>query len=66
MSRKFRLEIKCDNAAFEGEDCKCEVVRILQVVTSRVGIGADSGTLYDINGNCVGWFDLNAPEEDDQ
>lgn len=53
---KFKLEIDCDNAAFE--DPGTEVARILHDLADRVGqhmpVRGDSFVLYDINGNKVG------------
>lgn len=55
---KFKLEIKCDNAAFDGEHRALEIARILEDAASKVecdgaNVG-DSWKLFDINGNRVG------------
>jgi hypothetical protein len=53
---KFKLEIECDNAAFE-DDPSYEVARILkEAATEKVEQGTLTGKLYDINGNLVGSF----------
>lgn len=49
---KFKLEINCDNAAFEGDNRYAEVERIL----CEIEIGRGPGTIYDVNGNRVGSF----------
>ena len=57
---KFKLEIKCDNAAFGDNalDRGYEVARILKKLSLKVeDEAADVGEvlpLFDTNGNCVG------------
>ncbi len=53
----FRLEIRTENTAFEGELEKLETARILREVADRLEAGQDFETyrtLRDINGNDVG------------
>ena len=53
----FRLQIKCDNAAFE--DLEGEVGRILRRVAADVAEQGDrSGVCMDYNGNRVGSYTL--------
>ena len=33
---KLVITIRCDNSAFNGQDCGHELARILQIVTDRV------------------------------
>jgi len=49
---KFRLEMTCDNAAFE--DDPGEIARILRATADKVESGATSVALIDANGNRVG------------
>ncbi len=53
---EFKLEIDCDNAAFEGDALLDEVTRILCVVAKHVHEGNLEGKVRDINGNRVGSF----------
>jgi hypothetical protein len=53
----FRLQIKCDNEAFDG-DSQTEIARILRLAAMHVNEGQDSGSLFDINGNRVGSYTL--------
>ena len=51
---KFKLEIDCDNAAFE-DDAAGEVMRILNDLAERIPIVIGRTlNLYDVNGNSVG------------
>ena len=55
----FKLEIKCDNAAFE-PDARREISRILSRAASHLEnpIDENTGILRDINGNRVGQWSL--------
>lgn len=62
---KMKLEIRCGNAAFAGDDCGAELARILRKLADRIeGQSADSlandpgVNLFDINGNKVGTVDF--------
>lgn len=51
---KFKIEIKCDNAAF-GDEPAYEVARILWELAKRIERDGDLAyPLHDINGNRVG------------
>ena len=51
---KIRIEINCDNAAFE-DDPATEVERILKNLTGKLRLpGMEDLPLMDINGNKVG------------
>ena len=53
----FRLEINTENAAFEGDNLRIELVRILRAVARRIETdGDDRGNISDSNGNHVGSF----------
>jgi hypothetical protein len=58
--RAFRLNINCDNAAFEEFPAE-EIARILRAVADRIDAGDSFDTyrnILDINGNIVGQFAL--------
>lgn len=56
----FRLEINCENAAFEGDNLDVEIVRILRKLADRIegqtreDLAGETFKLKDINGNTVG------------
>ena len=50
----FKLQIKCDNAAFADAGRAHEVNRILREAAFAVLQGSTEGTLRDYNGNRVG------------
>jgi hypothetical protein len=52
---KLLLKIDMDNAAFEPAG-ELEAARILEVAAKSLRDGADSGNLFDCNGNKVGKF----------
>lgn len=52
----FELKIELDNDAFD--DPGAELSRILKVVSKNVENLAESGNLYDINGNKVGGYEF--------
>lgn len=54
----FTLQIATDNAAFEGDDRKTEIARILRDVADRLEQGKFVGRLLDVNGNHVGRAEL--------
>ena len=57
---RFRVEIECDNAAFDGLGAlRGEVGRLLLKIENYVILGEDQIPLVDYNGNRVGraWFE---------
>jgi hypothetical protein len=60
----FKIEFKCDNAAFylgDDEFTEDEIVRVLreEVPKSIAARGLDAGgTVYDINGNSIGHWEF--------
>lgn len=55
----FRLNLACDNAAFEDHNLNHEIARCLRVVAKRIEDGEDCSkyrNILDINGNIVGTF----------
>lgn len=60
MTKRFQLQITCDNAAFESET-DVEIARILREVADRIERGDSYSTfrnIHDANGNIVGTFAL--------
>lgn len=59
--KNFTLVIQCDNAAFEEDEGRPEIARLLREAASFVEKGHAlhfSRYLSDINGNVVAQFDL--------
>jgi hypothetical protein len=59
----FNLTINCDNAAFEGEEGAIELSRILHNIAADIEFSGctvpdEQNTIHDINGNNVGFFEL--------
>ena len=55
----FKLRIKTDNAAFEGENRIPELKRILKEAILKLEQGNDKqAILLDVNGNLVGGYTL--------
>ena len=57
----FKLEIETTDAAFDPYPSDC-VAYILEIAAIRVREGRDFGTLFDYNGNKVGYFKFT-PED---
>ena len=60
MTKRFTLQMTCDNDAFEAET-DAEIVRILREVANRIERGDSYSTfrnIHDANGNIVGTFAL--------
>lgn len=57
----FKLEVNCDNAAFDDESGgNNEVSNLLHQAAMKVGMGQRAGGLRDSNGNTVGRFEFTA------
>ena len=54
----FKVIVKTDNAAFQGDNLRPEVCRILKELLFAVEHGLNEGAIHDINGNRVGEFRL--------
>ncbi len=61
---KFELKIESENAAF-ADFPSMETARLLRQTAYKLLDGSDSGVLMDINGNRVGDWDLDIPEDSD-
>ncbi|MCK5606938.1 hypothetical protein KAR91_33860 [Candidatus Pacearchaeota archaeon] len=55
----FKLEINCDNAAFEDSGICNELKWITDRVGKRLANRETTGNIYDSNGNKVGTFKLS-------
>ena len=53
MSRRLVVRVRCDNAAFAGDE-PAEVARILRRAADDVANGRQGDSLRDVNGNTVG------------
>ena len=51
------LEINCENSAFDA-DRNNELSRILRDAAERLSNGKEYGALRDLNGNCVGDYEI--------
>jgi hypothetical protein len=61
---RFILKFDCDNAAFADGDAPHEIARILREIADHMEEGSTSGHAIDGNGNIVGKFFYEPPEED--
>jgi len=59
----FHLQFTTDNAAFEGDGLKIEVVTILGKIAKAVCDDRFDGPIVDTNGNRIGEWSLTNPEE---
>jgi len=55
----FKIVFDIDNAAFHEGYGRQETARILEKITEQVLDGLNSGTISDINGNKVGYWEVN-------
>ena len=55
--KMFNLKIQTRNQAFDG-DKRTEVIRILKDAIQKLEEGKSAVTLFDTNGNSVGFFTL--------
>ena len=60
---KFTLEIESENAAFS-ESPEIETARLLRQTADRLETGDEYGKLMDYNGNGVGFWDMETPDND--
>jgi len=62
----FELEFKTDNAAFDVDTAEYEVARILKDVAGKIVAGNYDGKIFDANGNSIGRFYFEPPENEDK
>jgi len=55
----FKIVFDIDNAAFQEGYGREETARILEKITQEVLDGRNSGTIMDVNGNKVGYWQVN-------
>jgi len=62
----MQLDIKLmlDNAAYEGDGRALEIEANLSAVIRKISGGANSGAIYDSNGNKTGFFEINYTASD--
>lgn len=68
MKNKMSIEFEVENAAFFDEDGNFEpgeVSRILVDIAKHVRNGSDGRNIHDINGNRIGKWSLDVPDNDD-
>jgi hypothetical protein len=53
----FKVELKTENAAFDGDDLGPEVARLLRLTAELFEEGYRGAVLFDKNGNRVGYFE---------
>jgi hypothetical protein len=62
MRDRFTLELRLENDEL-GTDPQGGVARILREVATAIERGTRGAPIYDINGNCVGRFDMMIDED---
>lgn len=53
---KLKIEFECDNSSFE-DNLIGEIHRILMEIPHKIYSGEKEGTLRDVNGNKVGFYE---------
>ena len=53
------------NAAFDGGNGPAEAARALRIIAGKVESGQDGGSVFDSNGNRIGEWSVDYPEQDD-
>jgi len=59
-TRTFRLQLICDNSAFDEIGPAAEIARILRNTANELELGSVEANCRDYNGNTVGFYRLNA------
>lgn len=54
----FKVEFKTGNAAFEEDNGRYEIARILKVIADKLLDGENKGSIRDYNGNHIGDWKL--------
>lgn len=62
----FTLSFDMDNAAFDDGNAAEECARALRIVAGKVSSGQDSGCIWDSNGNRIGEWSADLPEDKDE
>ncbi len=52
----LKIQIKLDNAAFEGDGLQNELHSVLSAIQFKIARGQTENKIYDTNGNYVGGF----------
>lgn len=59
----MKIEFQTDNAAFDDGNDVAEISRILDKIRDSVLEGHESGLIHDLNGNRIGGWNYDRPEE---
>ena len=62
----FELKFATNNEAFDDHAPEYEIARILARVAKRIEFGASDGRIFDSNGNSIGHFYFEPPENEDK
>ena len=54
----FKIQFKTGGAAFDEPYKEAEINRILEDISTKVKYGYSSGKIMDINGNCIGEWEM--------
>jgi len=65
MKTTLELSFDTGNAAFDGGNGPIEAARLLRHTASRIERGTDAGMIFDINGNKVGSWSVDFPDQDE-
>lgn len=65
MNTELRVTFDTGNAAFDNGNGPEEAARALRIIAGKVSSGQDSGSVFDSNGNRIGEWEVEYPEESD-
>ena len=63
ITMRLKVDICCDNVAFDGDFLRAEIVECLDRLRIQLSRGDDRGQLIDSNGNVVGTWSLADAEK---
>lgn len=64
MTTELRVTFDTGNAAFDNGNGPEEAARALRIIAGKVSSGQDSGCIWDSNGNRIGEWYVEYPEEE--
>jgi hypothetical protein len=62
---EFTMTFDTGNAAFDDGNGPAEAARALRIIAGKVESGQDEGMIWDSNGNRIGSWAVEYPEQDD-